>query len=84
MRDNSSAKARQQFNRWKKLRYHDPVDILLRLRALEIELTDVQMDERARRLRVASLKQFRELARRRTVPIRFGVGLWEKDLLRDP
>jgi len=73
LRDKPLAKVRQPFNRWKKLRYHNPGDILRRLRALEIELADVQMDEKVRRLRVSSLKQFREW--RDAALFLYGLGL---------
>jgi hypothetical protein len=72
-RTKADANSRQQLNHWKKLEYHDPAEILKRLRALEIELADVQMDDRVRRLRTAELKRYREW--RDAALFLYGLGL---------
>jgi len=53
-------KVTDEINLWRSLTYHDPVTILKRLRALEVQLAGVEMDERVRRLRTPGLKTYRE------------------------
>lgn len=49
-----------EINLWRTLTYHDPATILRRLRLLEYNLVDIDMDERVRRLRTPGLKTYRE------------------------
>ena len=72
-RDRSRMLERQRLNRWSKLKYHEPAQILRGLRTLEIELTSVEMDERVRRLRTPGLKQYREW--RDAALFLYGLGL---------
>jgi len=62
-----------EINLWRSLTYHDPATILRRLRKLEYELADVDMDERVRRLRTPGLKTYRE-ARDAAISV-YGIGL---------
>ena len=62
-----------EINLWRSLIYHDPATILRRLRKLEYELADVDMDERVRRLRTPGLKTYRE-ARDAAIFV-YGMGL---------
>ncbi len=47
-------------NHWGTLHYHNPADVLRRLRALEHELATVEMDDDVRALRTTGLNQYRE------------------------
>lgn len=49
-----------QTNYWRSLEYHDPAQILRRLRVLELELANVDLDPKVRRLRTSSFKKYRE------------------------
>jgi hypothetical protein len=60
-------------NLWRSLPFYDPAAILRRLRTLEHELADVDMDERVRRLRTPGLKTYRE-ARDGALFV-YGIGL---------
>ena len=62
-----------QVNLWRSLAFHDPATILRRLRALEHDLADVDMEERVRRLRTPGLKSSRE-ARDAAIFV-YGMGL---------
>ena len=66
-------KLTDEINLWRSLTYHDPVTILKRLRALEVQLAGVEMDERVRRLRTPGLKTYRE-ARDAAIFV-YGMGL---------
>jgi hypothetical protein len=45
---------------WDKLKFHDPADILRRLRQLEWEIENIRMEQRVRRMRTNLLKKHRE------------------------
>jgi len=62
-----------EINLWRSLTYHDPATILQRLRALEHQLTGIDMDDRVRRLRTPGLKTYRE-ARDAAIFV-YGMGL---------
>jgi hypothetical protein len=65
-----------EINFWRSLAYHDPRTVLLRLRALEHELANVQMEQRVRHLRTSALKIYRE--GRDAALFLYGLGL-QKD-----
>ena len=44
-------------NHWGTLHYHNPADVLRRLRALEHELATVEMDDDVRALRTTGLNR---------------------------
>lgn len=64
---------RDQLNHWRKLEYHDPAVILRRLRALEIEISGLDIDSQVRRLRTQELKKYREW--RDAAVFSYGIGL---------
>lgn len=47
-------------NHRRTLKYHDPWHILRKLRRLEVELADVQLDTKVRKLRMPTLNKYRE------------------------
>jgi hypothetical protein len=49
-----------RINHWKELTYHDPGEILRRLRFLEVELAGIEMDDRLRRWRTTGLRKYLE------------------------
>ena len=69
----TATKVTDEINLWRSLTYHDPVTILKRLRALEVQLEGVGMDERVRRLRTPGLKTYREA--RDAALFVYGMGL---------
>ena len=60
-------------NHWGTLHYHNPADVLRRLRALEHELATVEMDDDVRALRTTGLNQYREW--RDAALFTYGMGL---------
>lgn len=60
-------------NHWRTLQYHDPAEVLRRLRVLEVEFSDVEMDPKLRSLRTSGLKKYRE--RRDAAVFTYGMGL---------
>jgi len=67
-------------NHWRTLEYHDPGQILRRLRALEIELAGVQIDATVGRLRTNELKKYREW--RDAALFTYGMGLAQDSSIR--
>jgi hypothetical protein len=63
---------RERVNHWKTLQYHDPAEILRRLRALEFELQNVELDPKVRSLRTTRLNQIREW--REAAVFAYGMG----------
>jgi hypothetical protein len=63
-----------EINLWRTLTYHDPATILRRLRTLEHELADVDMEERVRRLRTPGLKTYREARDAALFVVGMGLG----------